>query len=285
MASALDVMTRGKPFPTPRPTARELPYEDGEPMDSPWHLHNMNLLIDLISTRWRGRDDFYTGGNMFVYFGDREVFNKDFRGPDFFVVNGGVERYKERLSWVAWEENGRLPDVIVELASKSTIETDRVIKKAVYSNRMRCREYFIYDPLEDRLEGWRLGPGYEYLSIDPDDDDRLWSEVLGCWFGTWDGVYYDDDARWLRMFEPDGTLAPTRLEVAAAALRENRRLVTAELTARQEAERRAAAEATARQEADQRAAAEETARRAAEEEIARLRAELAALRGTPPTNP
>lgn len=243
-----DVMSWGRVFPTPRPTGRELPSDDGEPMDTPWHRDNMHLLIDLISTRWRHRNDFYTGGNMFVYFGDREVFHKDFRGPDFYVVSGGVDRHKPRDSWVAWEEGDRHPDVIVELASESTIEVDRVIKHAVYSKRMHCREYFIYDPAEDRLQGWQLGPGYEYLALDPDDDDRLWSDVLGCSLGTWDGEYADTTARWLRMFEPDGTLSPTRLELARAEL-----------------------------------VATDAARRSAEAELARVRAELAALRGTPPT--
>ena len=248
--TVFDVMTRGKPFPTPRPTARQLPSDDGEPMDTPWHRLNMHLLIDQINSRWRHRDDFYTGGNMFVYFGDREVFHKDFRGPDFFVVSGGVDRLKERDSWVAWEEDDRLPDVIVELASESTIDVDRVVKHAVYSKRMHCREYFIYDPSEDRLQGWQLGPGYEYLPLDQDDDDRLWSDVLGCSLGTWDGEYSEHAARWLRMYELDGTLAPTRLEQTEA------RLVT-----------------------------ERDALRAQEGEIARLRAELAALRDTPPNTP
>lgn len=243
-----DVLTRGARFPTPRPTGRELPCDDGEPMDTRWHGDAMTLLIDVTRARWPARPDFFVGGNMFVYFGDREVFHKDFRGPDYFVVSGGVDRFKERRSWVAWEESDRLPDVIVELASSSTIDVDRVAKKAVYSNRMHCREYFIYDPEDDRLEGWCLGPGYEYLPIDPDDDGRLWSEVLDAAFGTWDGRYADQNTRWLRLFEADGTLAGTMYE--------------------REAEARQAADA---------------ARQAADAEIVRLRAELAALRGTTQT--
>lgn len=46
----------------------ELPIEDGIPLDSPWHRAAINLLIELIHCFWRGRTDFYVGGNMFVYF-------------------------------------------------------------------------------------------------------------------------------------------------------------------------------------------------------------------------
>ena len=42
--------------------------------------------------------------------------NRDFRGPDFFVVLD-VDGEVDRKSWIVWEENGRYPDVIVELMS------------------------------------------------------------------------------------------------------------------------------------------------------------------------
>jgi Uma2 family endonuclease len=229
------------------PLASELPHDDGEPMETPWHRENMNLLIDVIDTRWRGREDFFSGGNMFVYFRNRHVFNRDFRGPDFFVVNGGVDR-RPRLSWIAWEEDGRLPDVIVELASESTLSVDRTVKKELYATRFKTHEYFVYDPATDRLEGWRLGQGAGYEPIAPDAAGRLWCEQIACSLGTWDGVYGYWPKRWLRMFEADGRLCPTQLE----------------------------SETAARQ-------VEAAARQSAEVELARLRSELAALRNPPPT--
>jgi Uma2 family endonuclease len=253
-----DVLTRGRQLHLPTdevmmraaadpvahpvrfPTAADLPHDDGVPMETPWHRENMNLLIDTIATRWRDREDFYAGGNMFIYFSDRQVFGADFRGPDFFVVAGGVELRKPRLSWIAWEEGGRLPDVIVELASGSTRQLDRTVKKQLYGSRFRTREYFIYDPELDRLEGWRLAANGEYESLAADAAGRLRCEALDCSFGTWDGPYLILTGRWLRMFEPDGQLCPTRHEFVSG---------------------QAGAEA------------------------ARLKAEIAALRGTPPTSP
>ena len=59
---------------------------------------------------------------MFVYFRPRQEFTHDFRGPDFFAVQGVAKR--ERKSWVVWEE-GKGPDVVIELLSDSTAEKDK----------------------------------------------------------------------------------------------------------------------------------------------------------------
>src|SRR5579884_4307333 len=74
---------------------KELVAEDGEPMESAWHRDCMMLLILSLSDFFRDRDDFYVGGNMFIYFSAQQVRNRDYKGPDFFVVNGGVKRSEE----------------------------------------------------------------------------------------------------------------------------------------------------------------------------------------------
>lgn len=231
------------------PKGTDLPYDDGEPMESPWHRDNMMLLLDSINTHWRDRTDFYAGGNMFVYFSSERVFGKDFRGPDFFVVKG-VERYRPRVSWVVWEEGGMRPNVIVEFISPTTAAVDRGVKKLLYESIFRTHEYFCYDPLADRLEGWRLDIGTGYEPLTPDATGRMWSNQLGLSLGTWDGTFCHHTARWLRLFEANGQVVATDKEVEAAGR-----------------------------------AAEAAARAATEAENARLRQELAALRqqSQPPT--
>ena len=64
----------------------ELIYDDGEPMESNRHRIAMNLLINTIEQEFVERDDFFVGGNMFIYYSTAQVKNKDFRGPDFFLV-------------------------------------------------------------------------------------------------------------------------------------------------------------------------------------------------------
>lgn len=92
------------------------PVEDGIPLESNWHRIEMNVLIDSVHAWWHDRRDYFTGGNMFIYFSAEQARNRDYRGPDFFVVKG-VDGTLSREAWFVWREAGRYPDVIVELAS------------------------------------------------------------------------------------------------------------------------------------------------------------------------
>ncbi len=223
----------------------ELIAEDGEPMESDWHRLAMNLLIECVHYLWRGRQDYFAGGNMFIYYNRDQARHRDFRGPDFFVVKGAARR-SLRDYWAVWEEEGRFPNVIVELLSPRTAQEDRTTKKAIYEQIFQTPEYFIYDPHTYTLEGWRLTPaGYQALL--PNMEDRLWSEELGVWIGKYVCQYLDTPARYLRFFDEQGRLIPIEREAVA-----------------EEARR-----------ANQRAEAEQQRADAAEAELVRLRALLA----------
>jgi len=188
----------------------DLPAEDGMPLESDWHRGQMNVLIDSVAYRWRDRQDFFVGGNMFIYYSLQQVRNRDYRGPDFFVVKD-IDGSVPRQTWVTWEENGRYPDVIIELMSPSTAHEDLGPKKALYERTFHTADYFCYDPDTDTLWGWHLGPhGYEPLQ--PDSHGWLWSVMLDAWVGTWDGTYLQKPARWLRLFDAHGCLIPTEAE-------------------------------------------------------------------------
>jgi Uma2 family endonuclease len=135
-----------------------LPYDDGVPSESNWHRLAVNLLIESLNYCWREPSDFFAGGNMGLYFSTEQIRKRDFRGPDFFFV-AGVERYRPRHYWAAWDEDGRSPDVIVELNSPSKAEDNRFTKKDIYENTLKVGEYYLYDPATEQLEGWRLGQG------------------------------------------------------------------------------------------------------------------------------
>ena len=196
-----------------------LVYEDGIPMDDYRHVLQMHLLMQTVRQLMaeRGRSDSFTAGNIFVYHSieqARDVVRKrsNFRGPDFFVVDGVDPRpEEERKAWVAWEEGGRLPDLIVELLSPSTAEMDRTDKKDLYAQVYRAREYYLYDMDAVELEGFRLA-GDRYRPIRPDRQGRLRSEVLGLDLGLWHGVQDKQKATWIRFYHPDGRLAPTVAE-------------------------------------------------------------------------
>jgi Uma2 family endonuclease len=194
---------------------RELPCEDGIPLENLWHRLQINLLDDCVHQLWRGRTDFYAGGNMFVYYSLQQVQRQDYKGPDFFVVKD-VDGSYVRPCWVAWREGGRLPDVIVELLSPSTRGVDLGAKKALYEQVFRTREYFCYGPDptqggEPELLGWVLGrDGYEALAAD--ERGWLWSRVFGAWVGEWEGEYHGARSRWLRLYDAEGRLIPTEAD-------------------------------------------------------------------------
>lgn len=207
----------------PVPLPFELVLDDGEPLETEWHTLEHPLLREVICQameEW-GKTDFYVGANMFVYYSleqaqavAKEVRKglpqRAYRGPDVFWV-GGVDPDRKRQVWIAWEEGGRLPDVIVELLSPSTAHKDRTEKKDLYARVFRTAEYFLYDPDTLQLDGFRLEAG-TYRPIPPDEKGRLWSEQLGASLGIWQGVVLRRKDDWVRLFRADGTLVPTEAE-------------------------------------------------------------------------
>ncbi|MEW6495421.1 MAG: Uma2 family endonuclease [Cyanobacteriota bacterium] len=184
----------------------DLIFDDGEPLESNRHRIAMNALIRSLQQAWTDRNDFFTGGNMFVYYSSAQARNRDFRGPDFFVVLD-VDGSKERQGWVVWEEEGRYPDVIVELMSPSTAEVDTGKKKDIYERIFRTRDYFVFDPFDPTsLVGWRLDANLRYQPLVPNEQGWLWCETLGFWLGTWSGTIDRESALWLRFYDSSNHL-------------------------------------------------------------------------------
>ncbi|MFB2972085.1 Uma2 family endonuclease [Aerosakkonema sp. BLCC-F183] len=184
----------------------DLIFDDGEPLESNRHRIAMNVLIRSLQQAWRDRNDFYTGGNMFIYYSSTQARNRDFRGPDFFAVLD-VDGTRERQGWVVWEEEGRYPDVIVELMSSSTAEVDTGRKKDIYERIFRTRDYFVYDPFDpESLQGWRLDTNLRYERSIANDQGWLWCETLNFWLGTWQGTIDRETAIWLRFYDSEGNL-------------------------------------------------------------------------------
>src|SRR5262249_43108876 len=132
----------------------------------------------------------------------------------------------------------------------------------LYARVFRTPEYFLQDPDQVKLEGFRLIGG-TYQSIVPNAHGRLWSERLGVELGLWRGIYRREENTWVRLFDRDGRLVPTADERAEAERQ------------RAEAERRHAEIERQRADAErQRADAAEVDAAAARAEVARLRALL-----------
>jgi Uma2 family endonuclease len=167
------------------------------------HLQQMILLLKCLEWWWRDRQDFFAAGNLTIYYSPRQRKSENFRGPDFFVVLG-TER-KPRKSWVVWEEEGRYPNVIVEILSPATVDTDRGLKKQIYQDIFRTPDYFWFDPESLEFKGFQLIAG-QYQELQANEKGWLWSQQLGLYLGI--------DRSQLRFFTPAGKLVPTPEEAA-----------------------------------------------------------------------
>jgi Uma2 family endonuclease len=186
----------------------ELLAEDNIPVETFWHRWCMNLLIEVTAQFCQSRPDYWVGGNNFIYFNPDQARNLDYRGPDYFYIKDGVDRSRPRDFWAVWRENGRTPDVIIELLSPTTAQEDRTTKFQIYEQTLRVPEYFLYDHDTQRFEGWRLNGG-SYAPLPQDGRGWLWSAELGLWLGNWVGEYLGLHDTWLRMYTTSGELVPT----------------------------------------------------------------------------
>ncbi|MBD2090028.1 Uma2 family endonuclease [Microcoleus sp. FACHB-1515] len=178
---------------------------DEPPLDD-LHLQQIILFLECLNWWWRDRNDFYASANTTIYYSEKQLKSRDFRGPDFFVVLG-VER-KLRKSWVVWGEDGKTPNVIVEILSDSTAEIDRTVKKQIYQDTLKVYDYFWFDPDTLEFAGFYLVNG-QYQPISPNQNGWLWSQQLELFLGVRD--------RKLRFFTSAGELLPTPAEAAIAA--------------------------------------------------------------------
>ncbi|MBI2759882.1 MAG: Uma2 family endonuclease [Chloroflexi bacterium] len=246
------------------PTQEELPYSDGEPMESWRHVLQLRLLLDALLYYLRDRDDIFVGANMFVHYQVERAKSAQFKGPDLFVVLG--THAGDRLSWVVWEE-GKGPDIVIELLSRTTARNDRGEKKRVYEQELRVPEYFWYDPQSGEFAGWMLQCG-TYQPKATAADDSLACGGLGLRLVPWRGVYEHVDARWLRWVDAGGALLPTPAEDARIEHNraEEERAQAEEARQRAEEERRRAEDERRQAEASRQRVAELEARLAQYEE-------------------
>jgi Uma2 family endonuclease len=186
-------------------------WSDEPPLESERHLKQIILLLASLEWWWRDRpgasptrrDRFFAAGNLSIYYSTRQRRSEDFRDPDFFVVLD--TEYKERKSWVVWEEEGRYPNLILEILSDSTAQIDRGLKKQIYQDIFRTPEYFWFEPFTFELKGFRLKDA-AYADISANEEGWLWSQQLELYLGVVEEK--------LRFLTADGEVVPAPKEVA-----------------------------------------------------------------------
>lgn len=204
------------------PDATQLESDEPE-MESSQHYMQLMLLVGCLEWLWRDKNDFFIGANLTIYYSRQQLKTRDFRGPDFFLVKKTEKRH--RRCWVVWEEDGKYPNLIIELLSDSTASSDRNLKKKLYQDNFRTPEYFWFDPESLEFQGFRLEKN-GYREIQPNKQGWRWSEELELYLGV--------DGDQLRYFTLNGQRVATPQE---AAIQEQLRVQQAQLQVRQERER------------------------------------------------
>ncbi|MCS6861608.1 MAG: Uma2 family endonuclease [Abditibacteriales bacterium] len=224
------------------------PESDGKPL-AETDIHR-DQIIDLVVTLghfFRDQSEVYVSGNICLYY--EEDNPSKYVAPDVLVVKGVAKG--RRHTYKVWEE-GKPPDVVIEVTSKQTEDEDVFFKRNLYEQVLKVPEYFTFDPtgdyLDPPLQGYRWAKG-RYVRL-KETGGRLRSNELGLALGVEGGWLYLYD--WLT-----GEKLLTPAEAYAAY---------------QQAEAELEREVAARQQA-------EVALQQAQAEIERLRAELEALRG------
>ena len=235
------------------------PDSDGKPMgETGFHVRAILHLYGALTLFFQQRGDIYVAADMFWYY--QEGNPRANKSPDIMVIKGVGNH--ERRSFKSWVEQA-VPCVIFEISSASTMAEDMVTKSALYA-RLGVREYFIFDPQQEYLFVHAIGfclQDDEYVSIQPDDDGRLFSEELG--------LFLQPEGEILRAIDPlTGQRLPSLQEAMALAYQEAERATQERQRAEQEAER--AAQERQRAEQERQRAAREAAR--SEKLAAQLRA-------------
>ena len=162
-------------------TAIDYPGSDGKPLaESERHAIATVDAWQALKRFFASRPDVYVGMDMLLYHveGDprRSVV------PDVFVVLG-APKLPHRDTWLLWEE-GRAPDFVLEVTSRTTRREDEGRKRRLYRD-LGVAEYWQFDPTGDYLspllKGARLEGGeYEPIpSVATVDGGLRMRSVLG----------------------------------------------------------------------------------------------------------
>lgn len=210
------------PILLPQPEL-DYPDSDGKPMaETDFQRIPLTYAVEVLDLYFADRPDVYVSGNILVYYEPGQP--TQCVAPDVMVTLG-IPKGRRRV-YKVWEE-GKAPDFVLEITSKSTRTEDQGPKRGLYAY-LGVREYCLYDPtgdyLDPVLQGWRLnGPNYDPLPLQALNGTlALYSETLGLELRA-------EGRGELRFYDPKmGQRLLSRQEAEVARLDAERRAVEAE---------------------------------------------------------
>ncbi len=144
------------------------PDEDGKPMaESDSQRNPLVYCVEALKAHFEAEPDVYVSGDLLIYHEPyRPGIPAKSVAPDVFVIFG-IPKH-DRRSYKIWEE-GKSPDVAIEIASEHTWKKD--IENIDLYRRLKVGEYFMYDPtgsyFDPVLQGYRLDKKGMYRRIRP----------------------------------------------------------------------------------------------------------------------
>jgi Uma2 family endonuclease len=216
------------------------PERDGQPMaDNTEQFEWIVSIKQNLEAIFASRDDVFIAGDLLWY--PVEGDPKTRVAPDALVAFGRPKGY--RGSYLQWKEEAVAPQVVFEVLSPGNSVMEMVRKQQFY-DRHGVEEYYLIDPSEQDVTGWRREEGH-LLAID---------EMNG-YVSPRLGIRFQVEADAIVLLRPDGRPFESFLELERRA---------------EHSERRAEEEARGRAE-------ERTAREGAEEQTRRLAEKLREL--------
>ncbi len=145
------------------PSRIHYPESDGKPIgETDTHISQIIDLRFALTQHFRNNPLAYVAANLLVYYVEGEP--REFVVPDVFVVRGVPKG--ERRVYKLWEE-GRVPEIIFEIASASTRREDLGSKRVLYAD-LGVKEYYVFDPtgkeMRPPLQAFQLA-GTDYQPI------------------------------------------------------------------------------------------------------------------------
>lgn len=194
----------------------EYPESDGEPMgENTEHIDLIILIKTELEDILRGYSEVLVAGDLFWY--PVEGNNRLRLAPDVMVV---FDRPRgKRSSYLQWREGNVAPQVVIEMRSPSNSGREMRDKLDFYE-RYGVLEYYVYDLVRRRLEGWQR---------QQDKLERV-SQMQG-WVSPLLKVRFELDNGQLVLYRPDGERFATPQEVRDRARHEHTIRKQAELQA------------------------------------------------------
>jgi Uma2 family endonuclease len=217
------------------PDHTQLPDRDGNFVknfqEHPQSVLLTDSLTDYLADR-HPEGDYVIGQDCGIYWRETEPPERGAEAPDWFYVPGVPAKLngQMRRSYVIWREFVP-PTIVLEFASGDGSEerdtTPYKGKQWVYEKVIRPVYYGIFSITTGDLAMFHL-VDFEAQPMERDGRGHYFLPLMGIAIGVWEGAYQNQEERWLRWWNADGTLCLTGHEQAE---QEKQRANEAELKA------------------------------------------------------